>query len=493
GVGGPETGLGGTRQQQGQNGTAEDPGVGAAAGGGGKVLLNGEVTPGLGGVQQQQQQQQLLPPVPQPPSSWASKVRAGLGSDSSPTLAGSAGSGSSGGGVSGLGPAGDRTLLGVGDMTSGVLDPGGVGEDIQGLPHGMGHHLGPLASSIGGGGAMGPVHGLDMEGGMPGRAVQQSAASSTPGPGLVQGLVGSVGIGLGGGVGGPHQDPLQQQQQQPQQAGLRVGGEGLGNGIQGLRAGDGRRLNGSGALAQQQDFATAQDFAALEIGGGGGGSLGSRGAGAGDAKQQGFDASKNELLGDFPCVRLRGLAADTSVKDILDFFVGLGPVLDIVLESGAADGEVGAITLFGTLMDYHGALQRYSLQIKGRYIEVAPAIRPDYYSAVVKRSAAAGVSAGGAAVAATAPASAGVAGEGSKGLLQQGHNGTLRRPDVASASGGDKAPGPAAASRGTPPQGTPSPLMTGGAGGVGQHTGTTGGTAPPPPVGVPAPGAPSPL
>lgn len=39
-------------------------------------------------------------------------------------------------------------------------------------------------------------------------------------------------------------------------------------------------------------------------------------------------------------------------------------------KGGAADGEVGAITLFGTLMDYHGALQRYSLQIKGRYIEV---------------------------------------------------------------------------------------------------------------------------
>lgn len=36
----------------------------------------------------------------------------------------------------------------------------------------------------------------------------------------------------------------------------------------------------------------------------------------------------------------------------------------------ASDGEVGAITLFGNLMDYHGALQRYSLQLKGRYIEV---------------------------------------------------------------------------------------------------------------------------
>lgn len=42
-------------------------------------------------------------------------------------------------------------------------------------------------------------------------------------------------------------------------------------------------------------------------------------------------------------------------------------------QGGAADGEIGAIgaiTLFGNLMDYHGALQRYSLQIKGRYIEV---------------------------------------------------------------------------------------------------------------------------
>lgn len=39
-------------------------------------------------------------------------------------------------------------------------------------------------------------------------------------------------------------------------------------------------------------------------------------------------------------------------------------------QGGASDGEVGAITLFGNLMDYHGALQRYSLQLKGRYIEV---------------------------------------------------------------------------------------------------------------------------
>ncbi|CAN0186156.1 unnamed protein product, partial [Hapterophycus canaliculatus] len=247
-----------------------------------------------------------------------------------------------------------------------------------------------------------------MERGMPGKALLATPSASAPGPaGVVQGL-------------------------------HRVG-EGPGNGVQGvgIGVGGGGGQNGSSALAQ--------DFGTLEIVGAG--ELGSRGTGTGEAPQ-GFDATKNELLGDFPCVRLRGLAADTSVKDILDFFVGLGPVLDIVLEGGATDGEVGAITLFGTLMDYHGALQRYSLQIKGRYIEVAPAVRSDYYSAVVKRSAesAAGVAEGMTGTTMTTAAPEG--GEGNRD--PQGQNGGLRRQDAASLTGSGKAPGPAAALRAAP-------------------------------------------
>lgn len=47
------------------------------------------------------------------------------------------------------------------------------------------------------------------------------------------------------------------------------------------------------------------------------------------------------------------------------------PMLFLCNQQGRTmEGEIGAITLFGNLMDYHGALQRYSLQIKGRYIEV---------------------------------------------------------------------------------------------------------------------------
>jgi hypothetical protein len=73
--------------------------------------------------------------------------------------------------------------------------------------------------------------------------------------------------------------------------------------------------------------------------------------------------AKEDLLGTFPCVKLRGLALETSVKDVLDFFVGLGPVLDIVLQPMDPRRTVGgaraaeAVVLFGNILDYRGALQ----------------------------------------------------------------------------------------------------------------------------------------
>jgi hypothetical protein len=73
--------------------------------------------------------------------------------------------------------------------------------------------------------------------------------------------------------------------------------------------------------------------------------------------------AKEDLLGTFPCVKLRGLALETSVKDVLDFFVSLGPVLDIVLQSMDPRRTVGgapapeAVVLFGNILDYRGALQ----------------------------------------------------------------------------------------------------------------------------------------
>lgn len=252
----------------------------------GEGMLNGvnNANGDVGAVPVGARQQQPPPPATPPPSSWASKVRAGLGSDSNPALV---------------------VAAGIGDMgPSGEIDPR-VGNGIHGLSRGMGH-LGQLTTSGVGGTGMGPVHGLDMEGGMPGESMQ-SPISVRGAVGGVNGGVGAVGMALGG-VIRSHRDPN-----------VQLAGADLGNGAQtgGLDVGV---RDGSGGLVQ--------DFVALAIGSG---ALGGSES-VGRVEVQGFDACKDELLGNFPCVRLRGLAADTSVKDILDFFVGLGPVLDIVLE-----------------------------------------------------------------------------------------------------------------------------------------------------------------
>lgn len=280
------------------NGLSNAQSVSGIGGGGGASTLNGVNGNGSGAVTPSTSGQQPLPPATPPPSSWASKVRAGLGSESSPTLTGVSG-GSMGAG-------------GVGDLASGELDSGvGVGEGIQGLPHSLGH-LGSLTT----GGSMGPVHGLDMNGGMPGRAMPPTPSGSESGG--TKSAIGAVGMAVGGARG---QDNLQQGQQQ---GSMHRGPEVLGNGA---RRGSGVGT-GISVIDGEGSAALAQEFSTLDIGGA---SLGSSAVGRG-SDAQGFDATKDELLGDFPCVRLRGLAGDTSMKDILDFFVGLGPILDVILE-----------------------------------------------------------------------------------------------------------------------------------------------------------------
>lgn len=175
--------------------------------------------------------------------------------------------------------------------------------------------------------------------------------------------MGPVGMGLGGtrGRGGSRahadhvllQQPSHQQGHSPLQQ-QQHRGLGVGRADAGIGVGDGASTRGGmpgagGAGSSGERGGTlSQDFAGLDLGVGGGVGVatplsapGSRsnsfgGASVGAGSGAGFEACKDDLLGDFPCVRLRGLATDTSVKDILDFFVGLGPVLDIVLEVSVA-------------------------------------------------------------------------------------------------------------------------------------------------------------
>lgn len=94
------------------------------------------------------------------------------------------------------------------------------------------------------------------------------------------------------------------------------------------------------------------------------------------------------VLGPFPCARLRGLAYEASLEDVLVFFQGL-VVLDVVVvpvfaaagpDAKAEAGE--AFVVFANPMDFQMALQRDRQTMGGRSIEVYRGKREDYYAAI---------------------------------------------------------------------------------------------------------------
>jgi len=89
------------------------------------------------------------------------------------------------------------------------------------------------------------------------------------------------------------------------------------------------------------------------------------------------------ILGPFPCARLRGLPFEASIQDVLVFFHGL-LVLDVVVSSrhdGSGRGVGEAFVIFSPV-DFQIALQHNRQNMGRRYIEVFPAKRADYYSAI---------------------------------------------------------------------------------------------------------------
>lgn len=91
-----------------------------------------------------------------------------------------------------------------------------------------------------------------------------------------------------------------------------------------------------------------------------------------------------QVLGVFPCVRLRGLPFNATIEDVLVFFQGL-VVLDIVVVASADDERKGtgeAFVILGNHMDFQMALQRDRQNMGHRYIEVFQGRRSDYYSAI---------------------------------------------------------------------------------------------------------------
>ncbi|CAM9424088.1 unnamed protein product, partial [Scytosiphon promiscuus] len=95
------------------------------------------------------------------------------------------------------------------------------------------------------------------------------------------------------------------------------------------------------------------------------------------------DYSLEDVLGPFPCVRLRGLPFEATVDDVLRFFSGLVP-LDVVMVTRADGRGAGeAIVVLTNVMEMQMALSRDKQHMGRRYIEIFQSKRMDYYSAIV--------------------------------------------------------------------------------------------------------------
>lgn len=93
------------------------------------------------------------------------------------------------------------------------------------------------------------------------------------------------------------------------------------------------------------------------------------------------------VLGQFPCVRVRGLPQNASIQDVLVFFQGL-VILDVLVvpdSYGQGQGSQQAFVLFANPMDFDMALQRNRQPMGSRYIEVFQGKRSDYYTAVASK------------------------------------------------------------------------------------------------------------
>ncbi len=91
------------------------------------------------------------------------------------------------------------------------------------------------------------------------------------------------------------------------------------------------------------------------------------------------------ILGPFPCARIRGIPYDVNLEDVMAFFQGL-VILDVVVlnpsQHPKAQGKGEAFVLFATPMDFQIALRRDKAILMGNEIEVFHGKRNDYYAAI---------------------------------------------------------------------------------------------------------------
>lgn len=96
------------------------------------------------------------------------------------------------------------------------------------------------------------------------------------------------------------------------------------------------------------------------------------------------------VLGPFPCVRVRGIPYDVNLEDMMAFFQGL-IILDVVVLNPSshpkAQGKGEAFVVFSNPMDFQVALRRDKAVLLGHTLEVFHGKRNDYYGAIAAEHA----------------------------------------------------------------------------------------------------------
>lgn len=193
--------------------------------------------------------------------------------------------------------------------------------------------------------------------------------------------------------------------------------------------------------------------------------------------------SLDAVLGQFPCVRLRGIPYEASVQDIVMFFQGgsgAGAIVDVVMPTssdGKATGE--AYVLFSNPMDTQLALQKDRQKMGRRYIEVFQAPRDVYYNAIARTMQAVGAGAKGSSAQDAPGQGEGAAGggQGAKSSSQDAQGGKAMAGASSSDGKGKErgagAGGSSSQSDGPGPSGSGSSAQSGSGGGSRRANGTT--------------------
>ena len=99
------------------------------------------------------------------------------------------------------------------------------------------------------------------------------------------------------------------------------------------------------------------------------------------SREESSYATIEDVLGEFPCVSIRGMPFDASIRDIVSFFSGL-KIVDIIIEIRDGRSTGNASVLFSSKLDIDYAVRRNMQSMGKRFVEISMSSRSSFYRSV---------------------------------------------------------------------------------------------------------------